>query len=233
MSGENKFKRGVVEEIVNRVTKRIGFQKDMKIIRKTFDIPENGFINHQLAERWWKNKLNIDFYKALDGIIIEHKLPLGSQNLLESYILINDFNFLPKLPNDFFNCEFEEQNLYQEKTPLEKKWDKSGKKYIRVYINEDCSLPMTKKYLETHWQYIKKYIFLKTKGQKIIRRSRNDKRDELVWYYYQQTREKLGLKRGDYKDIKVAKILDSEHGVKISPENVRIIALRVRRSRYS
>ncbi|PIR86462.1 hypothetical protein COU13_00805 [Candidatus Kaiserbacteria bacterium CG10_big_fil_rev_8_21_14_0_10_43_70] len=235
MSGE-EIQRDVVEEMLYRATLKQSFQSDVEEIRRIYGIPECGFKNRSAAEKWWlgedeKLHSSADFDQGIWDLLSKHYLPQGANGLLESYVLINNFKFLPKLAHNFFICEYEEILL----TPsaMEKRWLNSNKKFIRLYISEDTSLPMVKAYLDEHWRSIRKLVFLKTKKQKTIRRSKNSKRDELIWKLYQKTRIELGLTRGEYKDVRVSTILELKYGIKVTPENIRKIVQRMRTLRDS
>ncbi len=59
-------------------------------------------------------------------------------------------------------------------------------------------------------------------------RSHNWKKNRLVFSLYSQSRRVLGLKKGELKEIKVSSILREKHGVYLEPENVKVIAHRMR-----
>jgi hypothetical protein len=240
MSGE-KIEKDALDEMLQRVVQRISFQTDIKDIRKEYKIPAYGFTSNLDFEKWWTGKvLSFDekgeLNSKMDNILIKYNLPLGAALLLEMYIATNDFYILPKLPQDFFSCEFEEINNslpVGSFSPIEATWKKSGKKFIRLYIGEDASLPMVKNYLDHHWQLVKQDVFGKLKGEKVIRKTETNKRNQLIWYYYQKSRKELGLKRGEYKDIRISTILERDHGIKVEPENIRKIVQRMKKLRDS
>lgn len=239
MSGDTKkFDRDAVAEMLYRISQRQSFQSDIKKLRKRYGIPENGFSNEKsVRDQWlmdkWTFDQESDFNSEIEEITIKYKLPLGSWLLLEMYILTNNaFEIISPFPKDFFICEFD-QLAYDSNMifSIEDKWIKNGRPFARLYISENASLPMVKNYLDKHWRFIQKYVFGKTKSQKTIRRSRFSKRDELVWYYYNLSREELGLKSGYYKDIEVSNILREKHGIKITPDNIRKIVQRMKKLR--
>jgi hypothetical protein len=249
MSGDKNFNNDTVEEILYRIYQKKNFQIDIERIRKSHGIPTGGFINENLAGYYWVNgpKLLKIERKDIDGlleeykendldsdlqqIIIKYKLPLGATPLIEMYVLTNNrFSLLPKMP-DFYNCDFEGNEMVRidSSTPIEKDWIKSGKRFVRIYIDEDTSLPRVKKYLDRHWKYIRENIFEKTKGKKFVRRGKNNQRNSLIFNLYNKLMPSEIMRQS--RDILVSKQMKNDYSIDIEPENVRKIVQRMRELR--
>ena len=111
---------------------------------------------------------------------------------------------------------------------IEKRWKESGRTFVRLYIPHDIGLPRVKEYLDGRWPFIRDSLLRKRKGERSIRRTRNGERDRLICHYYGLSRAELDLKKGQYKDIAVARILCEEYGYKkITREIVRTVAHRM------
>ncbi len=240
MSGE-ALSRDLPDELLRRVSSTAAFQEKVEAIRRQYGIPIDGFIDKEEAGRWWcgdgrSPDQRFNFDDEIEATIIEYGLPLGSAFLLEAYVMANDrFSFVPLTP-DFYNCEFEElqpDGFSDRATPLEGKWKKANRAFVRLYIPDNASLASVESYLEQHWRYIREHVFSRGQGQKTVRRTRTKVRNDLIEHYYNKSRKELELKRGEFKDIRVSSILRLKHGISVTPENIRAVMHRRRKPRDS
>lgn len=241
MSGDKDFKRDIVGEIYYRARQKRSFQATLEELRSRYGIPAGGFRSFREASNWWFTNGSETFHQNVHDLIRSQKLPLASHKLMEDYVLSdNIFPLLPKRGS--FSCEYDQyipssQRVLgiHESFSREYAWQDADKPFIRIYIGEDTSLPSLKRFLDKYWPNIRQDVFQKAKGTKVARRSLYSDRDELIWFYYQKSKEDLGVgsKYGLTRDIQVSNILEDEHGIRVSPENVRKIVQRKRQLRDS
>jgi hypothetical protein len=173
--------------------------------------------------------IGMPFNEEIEKLIQKYKLPPSSDYLLERYVISN--TFLTSTKTDSFDCEYEPAfapfgvlDPYDDS--IEARWNRAGSSYVRLYISEHVNLKDAQAYLKARWSYFKKNVFNKKTGHKSIRRSKNTDRDEIIYTYQEKTRAQLGLNRGEYKDIRIAALLKTEHNINITPENVKKVMHR-------
>ncbi|MEK7537255.1 MAG: hypothetical protein AAB584_02320 [Patescibacteria group bacterium] len=104
--------------------------------------------------------------------------------------------------------------------------------YISPYTSKsDLILAVNKKWPEIKNELQKKNINNKNlKGLLRVRSHTKKERDKMIFDLYNKSREELGLKRGEYKEIIVSLLLKKQ-GIDVQPENVKMIVLRQRKLR--
>jgi len=202
------------EEMIYKLSLNRDFRLEIKKIREKYGIPPKGFSNREDIKKWFSRLKKGGYSKFLysyDPIIKKYNL-YDFDNLLESYIfhdLIPENHFFPTKEEDFF-CS----------------WG-FDTKYIRpsaqISIYQGASREYVIRYLTRHWKEIKAKL-----NNPKIRSTKDDNkvRNNLIFELWGQSREKLGLKRGEYRDVKIAQTLNKV-GYELSPANVRKIASRM------
>jgi hypothetical protein len=231
VSGDD-MQKDAAREALYRVTLSDRFQKEVKHIRQGLGIPSGGFKSKEALLRWKKTPGNqllmvFDIPEEVDSLLLQHKLQPSFESLMTAYVLTSDL--LYDAPPDSFGCDVEGVYAVDPEGGgiLENKWGAGQVPYARLYIPQSASLSSVQRYLKQHWPYISKEILGKKSNAKNIRRTRNAKRDNLIASYYQRSRSELGLKKGEYKDIAVARLLKEKDGYKkVSADIVRTVVHR-------
>jgi hypothetical protein len=130
-------------------------------------------------------------------------------------------NLYPLRPHPFYEIDTP-SGYYAEQHRKDKK------PFVSLLIYDHASLEETQEYLQTAWKSVKKELD-KQRGEpaRRVRRSTHKERDGEVLELYEKSREELGLKKGEYKEIAVARMLSKKYGV-IDSDHVKRIVARMR-----
>lgn len=247
MVAKKRIKTNKAEEVFYRLSFKPDFRNDLKVFRTKFDIPQDGFKKELDLKNWLakrdkfldklivKGKITnkdskpvdmLDYLLSQIAILKKHKIPITStsQDVLENYILSNNKIKLP-LRSENLCCEII--------TPEEIRLENTKQPFIELRIFDKASQSDVCDYVKDNWHFIKTILRLKKKDRQggRIRKVINKERDEIIFKLYQKSREELGMKRGDYKDIRIHSIMKEKYGISISPENVRKVISRQRKLR--
>lgn len=98
--------------------------------------------------------------------------------------------------------------------------------YIPKYATKNILIEVVNK----KWKEIEKMLNSRISNHnnqlKKLRSRPKRFRDQLIENIYSKSRKELGLKQGEYKEIKVANILKTKYGIIITPEAVKMVAFR-------
>ncbi len=215
-------------EAVYRAISNRKFIEDVRSVRKDAGLPLNGYKKPRGIIK--DTELRLALGGHIEQLLRKYSLSPALESAIEEFVISNVFEGDTK-PN-YFACEYDyfiPPHLFIDKNDFSRlaKWKRAGKPFICVYIPEDVSLKNANAFLKTHWTLFSKFVFKKKAGQKSIRRSRHNKRDALILSYATRNRKQLGLKRGEYKDIRIASIMRHDHGYTgVTPEVVRSVINR-------
>ncbi|MFZ3044254.1 MAG: hypothetical protein WA058_04090 [Minisyncoccia bacterium] len=218
MKGDTKS-----DELFYQISLGDAFQADIRDCREKFSIPKDGLEAENI--RRWYSSLDDKYGKFLDlltDILRRYKLASSFINPLEEYVVTNETqNLYPLRPHPFY--EIDTQKGY-----WAEQYRKDAKPFVSLLIYDYASLAETQAYLKSSWKRIKKELD-KQRGEpaRRIRRSTHKERDREVLALYEKSREELGLKKGEYKEIVVAQMLSGKYGV-IDSDNVKRIVARMR-----
>lgn len=229
-------------ELFYRFSSHFAFESMIDWVREIFDIdPEHPESTLDLKNKISKQgKLSLE--AAIDYIVWElmpkYMEPEGDflYYAVENYIIYGkDYveNHLKNSDPIFRYGIGIYENLHSKGYPKFAERHKDGLfLYIPPYISKKDLISI----IERDWNFeIKKRLLEKNKSNKNtgellkVRTHLNRKRDNIIYDLYNKTRQELGLKRGEYKEIKIASLLKEEHGISIEPENIKMIVLRQRR----
>ncbi len=204
------------EEMIYKLSLNRDFRLEIQKIREKHGIPAKGFSNREDIRKWFSRLKKGGYSKFLysyDPVIKKYNL-YDFDNLLESYIfhnLIPEKHFFPTKEEDFF-CSWGSDKGYDRPS-------------VHITIYPGASREYIIRYLTRHWKEIKAKL-----NNPRIRSTKDDNkiRNNLIFELWEQSREKLGLKPGEYRDIEISRKLKDEFDIKVSPDNIRKIASRMR-----
>jgi len=245
MVNKNRPKTNKAEEIFYKLSFNPNFQNDIKTFRNKFNIPENGFRKELDLKDWLakrdkyldkliaKGKITNKDSNPIDMLVYllsqttilkKYDLPItsASQDVLENYILSNGGIPL-SLRSENLGCEFV--------VPEEIKLQNTKQSFVEIRIYDKASQSDVFNYVKDNWNFIKTILSLNKEKSKRIRITKNKERDEIIFKLSRKSREKLGLERGNYKDIKISSIMEEKYGIYVTPENIRKIISKQRKLR--
>jgi len=222
MKGDTKS-----DNLFYRLILRDDFQADVKKCRDNFAIPAKGLqIGKETAG--WHNSLGGRseygrFLDVLGRLLRSYKLSSSFINLLEEYVVTNETSTLyPGRPYPFCQIDTLDGRFATEN------W-KDKKPFVSLLIYDYASLEETQEYLKKSWNNIKQSLD-KQRGKptRRIRRWTHKDRDEEILRLYEKSRAELGLKKGEYKQIGIARLIATKYGP-IDSDYIKNIVLRRRR----
>lgn len=249
MSIKNKQTPNKAEELFYRASLREAFRADVLKIRTMFGIPGNGFKSAEAAKKWLSDYISnkqpdppgTNFFVEERNFLIKHRLPLNASTLFHSHILLNGEQHIYQNLDDGI-CEIDDNvgTIAEVESPIsiriisptETKWHISGQSFVKLFISASATPTDVQRYIKNNWSMIQE-AFKKQLGNKQLVRVRmatHKKRDENILELYSLSRQELGLRKGQYKDIAVASRM-AELGYKVTPENVRKIISRQKKLR--
>ncbi len=200
------------------------FQTDVRNCRDRFSIPKDG-LDAEDIRRWYislGDKYG-EFLDVLTDILRRYKLASSFINPLEEYVVTNETqNLYPLRPHPFYDIDTPQGYLAEQHR-------KDAKPFVSLLIYDYASLDEIQAYLKTSWKYVKKELD-KQRGEPAhrIRRSTHKERDREVLALYEKSREELGLKKGEYKEMAVARMLSGKYGT-IDWDHIKRIVARMRK----
>lgn len=234
---------------MHRASLREGFQDDVQRIRARLGIPSSGFTSEEESVIWaiealeeavvfrkrkHSGQMPVRFLTSqieIAAMLDKYKLPPSARTGLENYIL-NDNKFSSALPNSFAVAM---DMGYTDPTDIfstrEAVWRLSGQKYMRLLLHEGVTKRDVISFLNANWKRIQQKLAVPGQSKpKRIRMTQHKERDALIHEFYSKPRQELGLRRGEYKDVRIASILN-EQGHGYSPETVRKVASTQKKKR--
>ncbi|MFA6414740.1 MAG: hypothetical protein WC217_01080 [Candidatus Paceibacterota bacterium] len=220
MKGDTKS-----DELFYQISIRDDFQAHVRECRDTFTIPEGGLKKGD-TKRWYeslgRNKYS-QFLDALADILRHYKLSNSFINPLEEYVVTNETqNLYPLRPHPFYEIDTPSGYCTEQHR-------KDKKPFVSLLIYDYASLEETQEYLKKSWNNIKQSLD-KQRGKptRRIRRWTHKDRDEEILRLYEKSRAELGLKKGEYKQIGIARLIATKYGP-IDSDYIKNIVLRRRR----
>ena len=234
MSG-NKQKDKKGKELLYRASLGKEFQENIKKLRKKFSIPLNGYKSKEQVKKWHKENnfdAMLDLWIAQEKIAKKYNLPISSAFLflLMDYTLSNNKVSFHSY-SDIYVCELDNP---AEKTTSQTElvWKESEQPFIKILVSDIASIEDVQIFIKDKWKDIQQELGKKRlKPKKRIRESKNKKRDELIFELSKKTREELGLKKKDFKDMKISSIMKEKYKIDVSPDNIRKIIQKQRELR--
>lgn len=222
MAGDAK-----TDEYFYRVTLRDDFQSAVKKCRQTCGIPATGFTTSTAARKWEKSLSEVkraEFFMCVDNIWLAYRFSYVILPRVERYVLTNRTNTSGLIGIEAFS-EIDPRGL------IARRHRKNKRSFVSLLIYDRASLKEVQNYLKTIWPYVKRDLERQA-GKQLsrIRTSSHKERDEDIIKLYEKSREELGLKKGEYKQIAVARIISEKYG-RVEPEHVQRIVARRRRMR--
>lgn len=216
MKGDKKNKTGhnKLKELVYRLSVRKDFQEDIKKIREKYKIKNlpNNKIEH--LANWMKINKDKVLSLSLDTTKItrKYKIPFQNFNYILGYILTENIIGTTEFINESsIECTIVQPNNKLRYGP-EQVYEEAGIKYIKLLITEHASIRDVKNYLDRNWHKIEVYRKEQNVISKQIRTTQQKARNKRIYELMRASREELGLKKGMYKEIYVAKIITKEFG---------------------
>lgn len=228
------------KELFYRFSSHSKFEKMVNAVRERFEVGVDD-TDETLRKKFKQKKFNgweDAIYDIVFAIIPAYMEPEGDfiYSVTESYVLGGQKAVDDLLSKDvgftygvrvYPNLSAEHLSRFGERY----------KKGVFVYISPHVSKSSLISVINKKWANIKNELLKKNQNNNNLKkllglRSHTKKeRDNLVFELYSKSRKDLGLKKGDFKEIKVASLLRERFGIEIQPENVKIISLRKRKLR--
>lgn len=231
-----------IQELVHRASLKSTFELDVKRLRGTLGIPTDGLSSAKESALWEIESLKsaIIFRKQgnsgqlpvrfiasrveIMSLLVKYELPPSARALVENYVL--NGNRFPSAVSDSFAIAMDMgyTNPTDIFTTQEALWRMNNEKYVRLLIHEGITKGSVRSFLDANWDKIQRMLTAPDAPKaKRIRTAPNKERDTLIHEFYSKPARELGLKRGEQKDIAVARML-MEQGYRCSPEIVRKVA---------
>jgi hypothetical protein len=242
---------GKLSELIYRVSQKKSFAITTAQFRNEWGIPAEGFKDEQIMIRWFqkvrrknareiaaqKKTFSYDLYlEHINKIRDNFDLPPtpGATNALQTLLLMGEI--MPDLAPNFSNSF----------VFLDKLFEYKHKNVVRIGITKGAGKKDVLEWITKHWAEISKHFELapgsnltfqphnphiKPPVRKRIKSAKNKDRDQRIYELYQKTRQELGLRPGQYKEIQISKLLRKEGFGDISPENIRKIVQRQKKLR--
>lgn len=224
----------------------VSFQNRLREIRKSFGLPSSGYKSLKKARDWlWKldDEGYGDMFKknnryremksyeaAKNALMGEFRIPPSFASLLDDKILSpNAGEAIWSWESVAHGCTLvdptEEDRLYNFK--LRKYWDASLPT-AKLLIHAGAKKTDVLDYVRNNWDRIQELIKTR-KPIKGIRSRPNKSRDEIIFEYWNMSREQLGVKKGRYKIFKVQELLKEEQGIDETDYNIKRICIEQQR----
>jgi hypothetical protein len=218
--------------ITRRLIENISLNKDFNDFvcsaRNQLGVPEKGFGNSQKLREW----LDSNKSAGLNVLAVcieaqkEFNIPLLFFDVISAYILNVDYGKINPPIDPILLVDYDVSSdvdiFYKEnKIP-----------FVKLYIFGTATQEKIVKELRDHWEEIEDSLEHQIGREKTTVRVRKNKyRDQLVYSLYSMKRADLGLKRGEYKDIAISKILKNKYGINIESEAIRAIVKKQRKTK--
>lgn len=239
MNGEVKKETDKAEELFYKTALNTKFQQDLRVYRKKFDMPENGFQSKEDVENWLKTmekskdlkKYPLGYVQEQVNILKKYRLPLTLHTLLEEYIWTNNkFKAYPRTP--YFGCDIELPWLPDSK---EEMWRKSGQPFVKLLIFGGATQRDVLRYIQKSWGFINKLLNEQAgKPIKRIRKTTEKKRDELIFQLSKMPKQELEKRLGEkafYKEMAIRKLLLRDYGIEVNSDHIKQIVAHQRKLR--
>lgn len=232
MKGDKKNKTGhnKLKELVYRLSSRKDFQEDVNKIREKYKIKNLQNNEIEYLVNWIKINESKILPLSLDTAKItrKYKIPFQNFNYILGYILTENTIKTTELINESATeCIIVQPNSKLRYGP-EQVYEEAGIKYIKLLITEQASVRDVKNYLDRNWYKIKAYRKEQGVDSKQIRATQQKARNKRICELMRASREELGLKKGDYKEVYIAKIITKEFGP-TSEDTIKSISKKCRR----
>lgn len=214
------------EEVFYRFSLRPAFNHDLVELRKKYKIPSGGFTDQNYIETWLRkfDKAfdRVEYYLDTAKFLSKHKLPLtrASSDLLDEHLLSN--NKIKFRPSSLDFCCIVEPPGKEETDNFS-----ISPQFVRIRIYPDASISDVVAYVKKNWWSIRKLLG----SRKRIRKTLYKEVYAEIFELSQKSREELGLRRGDYRDVKISQMIKEKYGLNFSPEYIRKIISTQRKLR--
>ncbi len=206
-------------KLLQKIRHSISFNKGIKAIRLSYQIPETGFNDKKSAYHWYSHvfpKTRAYFLAAVNQFLKTQALPINTwwrQKTIELVIMDNT-EFLPKiLPQGPF-IEIAEAGLAKEGS------------FVLLKLHEGVAQRDVISYVKSHWNKIKPSQSLDK--SKMIRGVKNPDIDDKIMEIWDRPRN---LSESKYKELAISKRLKDETGTKLSPEAIKMRRYRKRHAK--
>jgi len=220
---KSKSKNEKYKELYKRFSNNKDYGKMTLRVRKKFNI--NLKKPQKLPVKKYA-KFEDEVYELIFTLIPDFMHPEGDfiYSCVETYILLGKKGIEKFLEENTFH-NYGVRIMHNLNSAYLSKFKERHKDGVFVYISPHAN----KKSFIDSWGEVKKEITTNKKQRRLLNLKPKPKRerDKLIYNLYTQTRKQLGLKRGEFKEIKVANILKTKHNIIIEPE-----ALKMAVSRY-
>lgn len=205
------------------------FNNFIKSARKQLLIPSSGFKSDVKFNEWLdgdkENGMNL---VAFDFEIQEKfGIPLTYCTIVSQYLCFGPDKI--KIPRD---PKIVIENIYSDdEGSLDELYKKTNVPFVKVYILGGSTKEQVVQELRDRWEEIERVFWRQGCDSRIVKEIKNEERDALIFDLYSKSRKDLGMKKGTYKEMTVARILREKYQTEISADEVKTIVKKQRKMR--
>ena len=231
MKGDKKNKTGhnKLKELIYRLSIKKDFQNNIEKLREKYKIKNLPNNKIEYLANWMKINKDEVLSLSLDTAKItrKYKIPFQNFNYILGYILTqNTIETTEFINESCVECEIVQPNNKLRYGP-EQVYNEAGIKYVKLLITEHASVRDVKNYLDRNWHKMEGYRKEQGVVRKQIRTTQQKARNKRICELVRASREELGLKKGDYKEAYMAKIITREFGP-TSEDTVKSVSKKCR-----
>ncbi|MCX6778790.1 MAG: hypothetical protein NTU97_00990 [Candidatus Magasanikbacteria bacterium] len=234
MKGEKGEKMGLrTKRLIYELSLNQGFNKFIQEVRKTLKIPDCGFKNDDEFQKWLS--VNKDGGMQLLAFNFElqkqFSIPIIYKTVLDQYLIFGPNHISSRRDPKIVIDDVPENK--PTKGTLDELYKKMNLPFSKIYILGGSTCEQVVDEIRNRWDEIENVLGRQEHNPQRVMNEDEDikKRDALIYDLYLQSRKELGMKKGDYKDIEIARIIKEKHDIHIGSDSVKTIIKNQRKLR--